>query len=89
MICGWSDSQSGSGHKQFFNFSSILEVEASYSLITWYNFYFSSSTFILFNLGSTYSYVSSYYAICLGLFRYSLSMLMHAATPRGYPLVLD
>ncbi|XP_070039075.1 uncharacterized protein [Nicotiana tomentosiformis] len=66
-----------------------MEVVASDSVITGIVLVCHRDATVLFNSGSNYSYVSSYFALYLGVSRDSLSSPVYVSTPMGDSIVVD
>ncbi|XP_070005190.1 uncharacterized protein [Nicotiana sylvestris] len=74
---------------RFYAFLSRPDIVASYAVITGIISVYSRDVSVLFDLGSTYSYVSSLFAHFLDLLRESLSTHVYVSTPMGDFVVVD
>ncbi|XP_070034476.1 uncharacterized protein [Nicotiana tomentosiformis] len=77
------------GHARFYAFLGRMKPIASDSTITGMTLVFHRDASVLSDLGSTYSYVSSYFAPYLDISQDSLSFPIYLFTPVGYSIVVD
>ncbi|XP_070050713.1 uncharacterized protein [Nicotiana tomentosiformis] len=77
------------GQARFYVFLGRTEAIASDAFITGMVLVFHRDASVLFDMGSTYSYVFSYFAPYLGISRYSLSSLVYVSTPMGDSIFVD
>ncbi|XP_070017076.1 uncharacterized protein [Nicotiana sylvestris] len=87
---GWGDRghPRGGGHARYYALPARTEVIASDSVITGIVPVCHRDASVLFDLGSTYPYVSSYFAPYLGISRDSLSSPVYMSIPvRDSPIV--
>nr|XP_009767981.1 PREDICTED: uncharacterized protein LOC104219040 [Nicotiana sylvestris]XP_016448191.1 PREDICTED: uncharacterized protein LOC107773259 [Nicotiana tabacum] len=77
------------GLAHFHTFPVRLEVESSDAIITGLVLVCHRDASILFDLGSIYSYVSSYFASQLIVHRDSLNALVYVSTPMGDSIIVD
>ncbi|XP_070046823.1 uncharacterized protein [Nicotiana tomentosiformis] len=81
--------QSGGTTARFYAFPATLEAVASYAMIIGIISIFSRDALILFNIGSTYSYVSSLFAPYLDVSRESLGVPLYVSMPVGDFVIVD
>ncbi|XP_070036377.1 uncharacterized protein [Nicotiana tomentosiformis] len=79
----------GGGQARYYALFARTETVASDSVITSIVLVYQRDMSVLFDPGSTYSYVSSYFAPYLGVSRDSLSYLVYVSTHVGDSLVMD
>ncbi|XP_075075305.1 uncharacterized protein LOC142162686 [Nicotiana tabacum] len=79
----------GGGQARYYALPARTEAVASNSVITGIILVCHRDASVLFDLGSTYSYVSSYFAPYLGVSRNSLSSPIYVSTHVGDSLVVD
>ncbi|XP_070034743.1 uncharacterized protein [Nicotiana tomentosiformis] len=79
--CPRDGAQCSRGQGRFYLFSGRTEVFASDSVVTWIVYVFHRDASVLFDLGSTYSYVSSYFACFLDMPRDFFDALVDVSTP--------
>ncbi|XP_070050965.1 uncharacterized protein [Nicotiana tomentosiformis] len=81
--------QSGGAPSRFYAFPCRPDVEALDAVITCIISVSGSDASVLFDPGSTYSYVSSLFAYFLGVSRESLDTLVYVSTPVGDSVLVD
>ncbi|XP_070046798.1 uncharacterized protein [Nicotiana tomentosiformis] len=81
--------QSGGGQARFYVIPARPDVVASDAVITGFVLVFHREASILFDPGSTYSYVSSYFAHHLDMPHESLVSSIHVSTPVGDTIIVD
>ncbi|XP_070045369.1 uncharacterized protein [Nicotiana tomentosiformis] len=81
--------RSGGGQARCYAFPARPEEVSSNVMITCIVSMFRRDASILFDPGSTYSYVSSYFAHYLDMPDDSSPMLVHISTPVGYSNIVD
>ncbi|XP_070033096.1 uncharacterized protein [Nicotiana tomentosiformis] len=81
--------QSGEAQPLFYAFPARPEVESSNAVITCIILVYHRYASVLFEPGSTYSYVSSYFALYLNMSRDSLSATIYVSTPVWDFIVVD
>ncbi|XP_049414692.1 uncharacterized protein LOC125877444 [Solanum stenotomum] len=86
---GASGSQSGGRGAQCYDFPGRPEAEASYAVITCIVLVCHRPASVLFYPGSTFSYVSTYFAFGLELTCDRMSVPIRVSTPVGEPLVVN
>ncbi|XP_070039952.1 uncharacterized protein [Nicotiana tomentosiformis] len=79
----------GGGHARYYALPPRTEVIASDSVIIGIIPVYHRDASVLFDQGSTYSYVSSYFARYLGVSYDSLSSFVYESTPVGESIILD
>ncbi|XP_070055050.1 uncharacterized protein [Nicotiana tomentosiformis] len=79
----------GEGQARYYALPARTEAVASYSVITCIVPVCHRDAYVLFDPGSTYSYVSSYFAPCLGASHNSLSSFVYVSTPVGDSIIVD
>ncbi|XP_070039617.1 uncharacterized protein [Nicotiana tomentosiformis] len=87
--CPRDGGQSGGDQACCYAFLSRPEVEASSVVITYIISVFHRDASVLFDPGSTYSHVTSYFASHLDFPRSSLDIHVHISTPIGDSIVVD
>ncbi|XP_070014720.1 uncharacterized protein [Nicotiana sylvestris] len=87
---GWAGRcrPSGGGHARYYALPSRTKAFAYDSVITGIIPVCHRDASVLFDPGYTYSYVSSYFSLYLGVFRDSLSSPIHMSTPMGNSIVV-
>ncbi|XP_070045699.1 uncharacterized protein [Nicotiana tomentosiformis] len=88
---GWTGSgrPKGEGKARYYALPATAKVVASDSVIISIVPVYHRDASVLFDPCSTYSYVSSYFASYLGVFRDSLSSPVYVSTPVGDSIVVD
>lgn len=81
--------RSGGGHAHFYALPSSPDAIASDAVITGIVSVCHRDASVLFDPGSTYSYVSSYFAHYLDMPRESLVSSIHVSTPLGDTIIVD
>ncbi|XP_070035717.1 uncharacterized protein [Nicotiana tomentosiformis] len=79
----------GEGQARFYAFPGRMKAIASYAVITCIVPVCHKDASVIFDLGSTYSYVSSYFAPCLDISRDSLIAHVYVSMPVGDSIVVD
>ncbi|XP_070050509.1 uncharacterized protein [Nicotiana tomentosiformis] len=79
----------GGGHARYYALPTRTEAVVSNSVITYTVPICHKDASVLFDPGSTYSYVSSYFASYLCVSRDSLSSPVHVSTPVGDSIIFD
>ncbi|XP_070031930.1 uncharacterized protein [Nicotiana tomentosiformis] len=79
----------GGGQARFYAFPSRTEATTLDAVIICIVPVYFRVASVLFDLGSTYSYVSSYFAPYLGIPRDSLSSLVYVSMPVGDSIIVD
>ncbi|XP_070055833.1 uncharacterized protein [Nicotiana tomentosiformis] len=81
--------QSGEGHAHYYVFLAKLEAVAPNTLITCIVLMCHKDASVLFDPSSTYSYVSSYFALYLDMPHGSFDILVHVSTHIGDSIMVD
>ncbi|XP_070024610.1 uncharacterized protein, partial [Nicotiana sylvestris] len=81
--------RSGGGQAQFYAIPDRTDALASDAVITGIISVCHTDASVLFDPGSTYSYVSSYFACHLSIPRESLALPVHVSTPVGDIVIVD
>ncbi|XP_070039880.1 uncharacterized protein [Nicotiana tomentosiformis] len=79
----------GGGQARYYALLTRIETVASNSVITCIAPVCHRDASVLFDPGSTYFYVSSYFALYLGISHDSLSSLVYVSTPVGDSIIID